>query len=254
MNIIKNKFIDNIPLSFQCKQLILGSILGDGKLCILQNYNKACFFIRHSIIQEEYFYWKVSHLTEISTRQSLQIQNSSGFSKKIKLLFKSSANLELTSLYNFLYKKGKLKIERRWLNFLNPFGLLIWWLDDGSIIDAGRRGVICTDCFSKDHLLLVCRFFYVNFQIDCKIYPYNKKSNNKIYFRIYFSSLNLQKFLKLIAPHLETPSMIYKFKIVYVEDNLQQRWISDLSNLLKNDLLKESFFKMYEKSENDIVQ
>jgi len=48
--------------------------------------------------------------------------------------------------------------------------------------------------------------------------------------------------------------MIYKFKIVYNDINLQQRWISDFSCLLKNDSLKNSFFKLYNKSENDIVQ
>jgi len=150
MNFIKNKYLDRVPLSFQCKQLILGSILGDGSLRLLKDYKNCCFFIRHSIRQKEYFLWKVSLLNEISTPKSVQIQKPSGFSSNEKLIYKSSANDSLTLLFKFLYKNNKLNIQRRWLNFLNPFGLLIWWLDDGSIINSGRRGVLCTDSFQKE--------------------------------------------------------------------------------------------------------
>jgi hypothetical protein len=257
----KGKFLDRLPLSFFCKQLILGGLLGDGSLQILSNYLNACFFLRHSRIQEQYFFWKVDFLYEIASEKSVQLQKPSGFSLEYKYLFKSRALPALTLIHKYLYAGSKLSIQRRWLNFINPFGLLIWWLDDGSIISHGRKGVLCTDSFSFDSLLVIVRFFRINYNLQISIFSHKRlvKGHERIYYRIYFNTENLKKFLLIIAPFMRPSlrnnksidSMLYKFKIVYKNKDLQQRWISEL--LERIPFYKEAILLMYSNSEKDIV-
>jgi|JI71714B2RNA_FD_contig_21_6683792_length_397_multi_2_in_0_out_0_1 hypothetical protein len=52
-------------------------------------------------------------LSEINNFKSLQIQQPTGYSKQLKLLYQSQSHEELTKLYALTYKKNKLNIKRR---------------------------------------------------------------------------------------------------------------------------------------------
>jgi len=228
----KNLFLNKISLSESCKSIILGSILGDGCLKIYKPYKNARFWIRHSLIQKEYWEWKISQLIEIQTAQSKQIQKPSGFSKNKKLLFQSSAREELTQLYNILYKKNLLKIRSTWLNNITPLSLAVWWLDDGSIIGNGKRGVFCTDCFSKEEHQLLKNYLLVFWKIEVHIGTLKRtyKGKTKEIFRLYLNTTSLKKFFRIIMPYSpKLPSMIYKYCILYKDTKLQQRWISEMN-------------------------
>jgi len=127
------------------EEIILGSLLGDGSLKIHKNYRNARFSFRHSIHQKDYFFWKASQLKDVSGENYYwESEDKDGFGGK-KLRYQSMATQELTDLYNLICKNGRLKIQRRWLNLLTPLSLSIWWMDDGSIIGNGRKGVFCTE-------------------------------------------------------------------------------------------------------------
>ena len=53
---LSRKELANIPLSETCKAIILGTLLGDGSLKIYSGYKNARLTIRHSIVQNSYFY------------------------------------------------------------------------------------------------------------------------------------------------------------------------------------------------------
>lgn len=244
---IKNKLFNKISLSESCKAIILGSILGDGSLKLYKPYKNARFWIRHSLIQKEYWEWKVSQLSEIQTTQSKQIQKPMGFSKNKKLLFQSSAKPELTQIYNILYKKNCLKIRRTWLNFMTPLSLAIWWLDDGSIIGNGKRGVFCTDCFSKEENKLLKNYLHTVWKIEVNIgtlkrtYKRGDEPKTQEIYRLYLNTTSLKKLFRLIMPSSpKLSSMIYKYCILYKDTELQQRWISEMVNLfpsMKNTII-----------------
>lgn len=229
---ITNKFLNRISLSESCKAIILGSVLGDGSLKIYKPYKNARFWIRHSIVQKEYWEWKITQFNELQTVQSKQVQEPNGFSKNRKLLFQSAAKEELTQLYNLLYKKNHLKIRRTWLNHMTPLSLAIWWLDDGSIIGNGKRGVFCTDCFSKEEHKLLKNYLLVVWKIDVSIGLVKRtyQGKTKEIFRLYLNTTSLKNFFRLIMPYSpRIPSMIYKYCILYKDTKLQQRWISEMS-------------------------
>lgn len=124
-------------LSEQCKEVILGSLLGDGSLKIHPQYKNARFSFRHSIKQKEYFFWKLKQLKEISGEKCWWLQSNNELGGG-KLRYQSLALESLTSLYELTNKRQKFHIRRKWLNMLTPLSLAIWWLDDGSLITNGR--------------------------------------------------------------------------------------------------------------------
>ncbi|OGC50752.1 hypothetical protein A2716_01820 [candidate division WWE3 bacterium RIFCSPHIGHO2_01_FULL_40_23] len=222
-----------LPLSEECIQVILGSILGDGSLTVNRGYANARLSFRHSVTQQEYFYWKVEKLKEISSDKCVFRQGSiykkDGFGE-IKLRFQSLALESLTYLHKFTSKRSKKVIKRRWLNLLNPLGLLVWWLDDGSLVSNSREGVFCTDSFSKKEVDILIKYLKIVWGINTKIGSMRKGKST--YLRIYINSTEeLKKFLRLILPHMKVEQMLPKFLILYKIPELQERWISEVVNL-----------------------
>ena len=243
-------------------QILLGSLLGDGSLKIHKNYKNARFSMRHSLAQEEYFNWKVESLKRLASTQSVWLQKPSRgeFSSHGKLRFQTRALPSLTALYRWTHKRAtgsRVRIWRSWLNRLGPLGLAIWWLDDGSLISQGKKGVFCTDGFSAKDLKVLKQYMKKVWDIDLRVKRVRKngeeirKKNGELAQRMYFkSSLDLQKFLKLILKEIPVKSMLYKCALLYKNSELQQRWISIMSSHSK--FSEEEILTLIEERKNSL--
>lgn len=222
-------------LSDQCKEIILGSLLGDGSLKIHKPYKNARFSFKHSLLQKDYFYWKVNQLKEISGESCVWQQNNDGLGKN-KLRYQSLALESLTGIYRLTSKNNKLFIRRKWLNELTLVSLMVWWLDDGSIISNGRKGVFCTDPFSLEEQKILARYLQKSWNIKVSIGKIVRdyKGEIKNYYRLWIhSSDELKKFFRIILPYIPTQSMLSKVMILYKDFQLQQRWISEINESTK---------------------
>jgi hypothetical protein len=218
-------------LSDRCREIIFGSLLGDGSLKIHKPYKNARFSFRHSMHQKEYFDWKVNQLNEISSRNNVWEQSADGFGGD-KIRYQSLASESLTEIYRQTNRSNRLTVKRRWLNFLTPLSLMVWWLDDGSIISNGRKGVFCTDPFTLDEQKILSQYLLKVWGISVKIGKIERERDGvkKEYFRLWFRSTEELKKL-LILPYMKIPSMLPKVLILYKDSQLQQRWISEVSKL-----------------------
>lgn len=222
-------------LSSRSKAIILGALLGDGSLRIDKNYKNARFSFRHSLSQKEYFFFKANELKEISVNRSAHFQEKDGFQQKgEKLIFESLALESLTQLYRLTHDKNHLVVKRKWLNQMTPLSLMIWWLDEGSIIGNGRRGVFCTDRFSLKEQKILKKYLKKVWGVETKIGRIKRvyQGKEKEYYRLWIrSSSQLQKFLEIILPEMKIETMLPKVLLLYHEFVLQQRWISKVSQL-----------------------
>lgn len=222
-------------LSDRCQEIILGGILGDGSLKISKHYKNARFSFRHATSQKEYFFWKVRELKEISTHKCVWKQQGKDGWGGDKLRCQSAALIELTNLYRLTNKRGCFQIRRKWLNLMTPLSLCVWWLDAGSLLN-GKKGVLCTDSFSYDELLIIVRYFRTVWGLNPRIGRVAKEGKRANQFRLWFRSRqDLQKFLRLIMPHMKLPSMLKKVVLLHGDPELQQRWISEVSETTKID-------------------
>lgn len=231
---LSGKRLSVISLSDQCKQVILGSLLGDGCLTIQKGYKNARMQIRHSIVQEDYIKWKFEMLSEIALKK-LQYQKPDGYSNNQKIGFMSKAMSQLTEINRICYKDNKLQIKRFWLNHLTELGLLIWWLDDGSLVRKGKGGVFCTDGFDLPAIKILHKYFKKVWKIDTKIGLLNRRGDGytkDVYYRLYLNNTELRKLLHLIMPLMEVPAMVRKMCLRYKDPQFQQRWISEMKKAM----------------------
>ncbi|PIP86688.1 hypothetical protein COV42_02500 [Candidatus Campbellbacteria bacterium CG11_big_fil_rev_8_21_14_0_20_44_21] len=223
-----------VPLSDKAKQVILGSILGDGSLKIQIKNSNANLQIRHSEIQKDYLLWKAEMLKEIATDSSISVQKPDGYSKRNKWRFSSRRLPSLTELHHLTHEQNKLCIKRTWLNQMTELALTVWWCDDGSLISyGGRKGVFCTDGFNEASVKILARYLKVVWKINTIVAHVSaKKDGTKSkYWRIWIrSSEELKKFLRIILPHIPL-CMIQKTLLLYKDSQFQERWISEVIQL-----------------------
>ena len=210
-------------LSIQVKEIVLGGLLGDGSLKINDKYKNARYSFRHSIKQKDYFFWKVNQLKEISNEKCFWEQEDE------KLRYQSVALENLTEIHSLTNKGNKLCIKRKWLNLLTPLSLAVWWLDDGSLVKNSRQGVLCTDSFDLESQKILAKYLQNVLGVEVKI---GKTAKIGGYYRLWFRSTEmLKKFLRIILPYVKVENMLQKTIILYNDPVLQQRWISEISQL-----------------------
>lgn len=220
-------------LSDSTRAVVLGSVLGDGSLKVYPPYRNARFSFRHSVDQKNYFFWKAELLKEISGPKNTWRQKPDGFGRE-RLRYQSLAMPALTDMYLLTHKGGRFKIRRAWLNQLTPLALAVWWLDDGSLIVNSRRGVLCTDPFPYEEQLILQKYLSVVWNVRTHIAKTSRMYNGtrREYYRLWFrSSEELQKFLRIILPSVQVPDMLPKVLLLYKNNELQQRWISEVCAL-----------------------
>ena len=253
---LKRKIFQQVSLSDSCQSILYGTLLGDGCMQKTKGYVNARLSIRHSWKQKEYFDWKAEKLQEIASPKSIQVSSASkgSYSKNKKLLFQSRALPSLTLLYDHMYKQKRLVIRRRWLNQMSPLSLAIWWCDDGSLIGGGRQGVLCTDGFDEKSVQLLARYLEKVWNIRVRVGPVrrNRKYGNyskQEYFRLWFNTEELQKWLRLLMPHIPVPSMVYKWYLVSKNSQFQERWISEMKEAFrcKDDCFVEALKTLLER-------
>ena len=215
------------PLSDHTKAIILGSLLGDGSLKIHKGYKNARFSFRHSVVQKEYFFWKTTSLSEVSSVHHTWQQGTKGRDgwEREKLRYQSKALASLTELYHLTAKGKRFRIQRKWLNLLTPLSLAIWWCDDGSLVSDSRQGVFCTDGFSLDEVRTLDRYMKKVWGITTAVGRIGKTDQYRLWIR---STESLQKFLRIILPYIPVESMLSKVLMMYRDPHLQQRWISEV--------------------------
>lgn len=178
------------------------------------------------VIRQEYFFWKAKELNEISAPKSVQIQKPDGWSTNKKLQYHSSVHTSLTELYYLTHYHKKLVMRKEWLDLLSPLSLLVWWLDDGSLIKNARQGVFCTEGFNRSQIAALSRHLKSKWGIQTHIGRRGKYYQLRIY-----STEELKKFLRLILPHFAVADMLPKVILGYQDVYLQQRWTSEVSEL-----------------------
>nr|AYQ94215.1 hypothetical protein [Borodinellopsis texensis] len=242
---LSRKRLSNLEMPKECLEVLLGTLLGDGSLKINKNYKNARFSMRHAERFYSYFKWKVDKLKSLASYNAVHLQQvSKGSDGKTPInevkryRFQTLTKEVLTKLHSIVTVKNRLKIQRSWLNHLTPLSLMCWWLDDGSLIGNGRKGIICTDSFSRSEVEILRKYLQVVWKIETtvSIRKIKEKSNRNIeermVFRLSISTTPLKDFLRIFLQYIPTKEMIYKVCLLYNDYELQQRWISELKSNL----------------------
>ena len=196
------------------KQIILGTLLGDGFASPnkLFHGNNGINF-SHSIKQKKYLDYKIKLLGSLynSTRKL-----TSGYGSE--MLCVSSHCTKITEqLYQICYKEEKKTVNQTWLLNLNSMGIAIWFMDDGTL--SGNRAKLSIEGFSISEQELI-KSFFINRGNQC--YLQHDGRNHNI---LVFSPEGTINLFFDICNHI-IPSMQYKlldnFKNKYTPFDLSE--------------------------------
>lgn len=211
--------LENMPTELTDieKQVLYGSLLGDGALTIRKESKNATFTEGHCLKQREYLEWKAEQLKRfkpIVRELNLQPSKTTGKTYGKCQLYTSPAPV-LNELYKKFYSEKKT-ITRGLLDELTPLGLAIWYMDDGSYIKDknSRSSVLYTMCFSEEEHEILKEYFSQKWNLDVRIVHSRSKISlfnirEKEYSFLRFPTGETPKFLKIINKYMH-PSMHYK--------------------------------------------
>jgi len=138
------------------EQFLISCILGDGSFTKVSGLAKnSKLSIAHCIKQKEYIEYKHSLLSKYDLVNGLFYNKSynhrykEGFIEEYR--FKSKSHPLFTSVRNSYYdSNGKKRINKDFIKKINPFGLALWFMDDGSFDKRNKCITLSTCAFDED--------------------------------------------------------------------------------------------------------
>lgn len=211
---IKWEVMDNIVGRLQSSfpnqqlQLILGSLMGDARLeCrskeIRQAYT-ARLRIHQSDKQKDYVFWKYQMLRDFvqkGPRYTKVWHDPKRNKDHYSWYFHTKTNESFGEIHKLFYKNGIKIVPPEVLETIEPFGLAVWYMDDGS--NNGSNITLNTHSFSLDEQESIQRMLQMKFNVASTIV----KDRNKL--KIAIRTREFENFLDVVRPYV-IPSMNYK--------------------------------------------
>ena len=188
----------SVPLTKRQKEILLGTILGDGYLHPASN-TSARLKIEHGAKQRFYVWWKYREFQNVMQDKPKFIERYNPVFNKMYQYYRCQtlAMSELQEYRNFFYKEGKkcVPVELKRL-FVSPLSLSVWYMDDGYYYRRDKTIYIYLPNYSLRELKLLQNILYDNFGIATHLY--RKKRG----YCFYVPVVETRKMLKLISKFL----------------------------------------------------
>lgn len=210
-------------LTGQQKEILLGSLLGDGYLSkIPKNQINSAFLKKQCKKYKKYVEWHVEELSPFSKKidkiysNTKPICNEAGIVEHVEVPRYLAGHSVRTCQHPFFtemrqkwYPNGK-KIVPLDID-LTPLSIAIWFCDDGSNNPNNRCAVICTESFSIKEVEFLSDCFS-KFDIQPSIWIKNSKKTGSDQPILQFHSESYDKLINLIKPHITWNCMKHKTK------------------------------------------
>jgi recombination protein RecA len=177
------------------RQLVIGSLLGDGTL--MPTTAGFSFRVHHGIQQIAYVDWKFK-IIERFVRTPPRVSGNGYY-------FRTISHPEFSHFREHFYPAGRKTVPLGLLKAqLDSFGLAVWIMDDGAL--EGKQLRLNTQSFLSEENEGLARFLRAKFGLEVSL---NIDKNRH---RIRFNAATIGGLLSLIRPHF-IPSMLYKLPL-----------------------------------------
>lgn len=165
------------PLGEVGRQIVLGSMMGDGCLFVCRTSRHARFQTNCAAHYKEYLEWKYSHLEPVC-RKGIATYTRPQNGKPYTVHYFCTRSMPMfTQLRSLLYPEGKRIVSGKVLNRLNEVGLATWICDDGYLNlhknaeghINGRELVLHTEHYKAGCCDVIRRWFKERFDINVKL-------------------------------------------------------------------------------------
>ena len=198
-------------LSKEERDILIGSLLGDGCLRIMTNTKYPAFSVSHSEKQKDYVFWKYENLkrwVRTPPWREERIYHRDRNRKTISWRFQTLTNDVFSDLYNTFYKNGKKIIPDNLQSLLkdSPLALAVWLMDDGN---KNHKAVFLnTQSFSFEEQQRLSQILHDIYGFHVTVNSHSKSNGVQLY-RIRIDTESTKK-LKTIIESFMLPQFYYK--------------------------------------------
>lgn len=178
------------------KQIIIGSVLGDGYL-EKNRYGSTRLQIKQSKEKKEYVFWLFGKLQTLCLSKPKQRKDNNQW------YFGTRYLKELTKFQQLFYSKRKRIPDNISEILKSPMSLAIWYMDDGTLDYRPKDHLafsLMTNCFSRKEVYLLKESLKKNFGLKTTVH--NSSYRDKKRPKIYIGSKGRNRFLFLVKPYI----------------------------------------------------
>lgn len=194
----------DIEMGNDLKQLLIGSLLGDGCFCSVGGTTKnMCLSIAHSAKQKEYLEYKWRVLDKynlVSPIVEYHINNHRYSHELVGYRFKSKLHPIFTNIRRRYYdSNGHKRVYEEFVKDIDALGLAIWYMDDGFV--TKNSCILSTCSFTLEEQTLLANILLEKFNLHFTV---GKHDNS-----MYLQAKDFPRFVELVRDYI-IPSMQYK--------------------------------------------
>lgn len=199
------------PTEQQQKDLLIGTLLGDGNLQTETNGRNWRYGALHKAEHKEYLDHKYSVLKPLCKNSPMFSEIEDPRTNKVyeRWYFNTTVNDSLRHYGNLFYSYDKK--TKKWMKnvpknirlFLTPRAIAYWYMDDGSVKWLGHSNAmrICTESFSKDEVIRLQSVLSEKFKLETTLMK--KTTQGKLVgHRIAIDEKNSSTLREIIRPYL----------------------------------------------------
>lgn len=185
------------------KEILVGCLLGDGRLECRSKENTARLRIHHGDAQRSYVMWKYKMFQEITSCKPRKIiwEDKKRNLTCVSWYFHTLTLDEMKDLYQTFYKDGKKVLPSNILEILTPLALAVWTMDDGC--NDSNTLIYNTHAFSYSEQKQLIEVLARKYGIKAGL---NKDRND---YRIRIRKESMPRLITLIESYI-IPSMKHK--------------------------------------------
>ncbi len=193
-----------LKLTDRQREIIVGTILGDGHLETQTEGRTYRLRIMHAASQQKYIEWLYRELSTVAA-SSLHEKKIVVNGKEYRAYWFDTLNSSSLRFYaHQFYPQGKKRIPKTIARLLTPLALAVWYMDNGSIKSHETRGrILNTQGFQKEDVECLIEALQKKFNIHSRL------RKQKEGFQIFIPSEEYDALVKILEPHF-IPSMKYK--------------------------------------------
>lgn len=215
---MRSKYIENkskhLKLSKTQKDILVGTLLGDGHLETKNDGKTYRLKIEHCIQQKEYTEWLFAHFSDWAETLPGARTREVAFRDEKKMFerigFSTISTGSLRFFAHQFYRNGKKIVPKLIHRWMSPLALAVWYMDDGSIKSNEHKSVLLnTQGFSAKDLEILQKALEKQYGIK------TKQREKKDGIQLYLLSETVDIFLRLIEPFV-LESMRYKLPHVWL--------------------------------------
>lgn len=178
------------------QEVLIGTLLGDGRLESRSKSGSARLRVHHSESQKDFLFWKYNLLVNLVTRKPWQVTwtGKQTGNRYTAWFFHTKTLSTLRDLHRLFYPAGKKMVPINIGNLLTPRALAVWFMDDGCM--APSSAILNTQCFSRADQEYLRKWFRDCLGIETK---FNK---GRATYRLSMNRDNARELSDLIAPYV----------------------------------------------------